>query len=491
MKTAGAGVVEFIGGEWIIRSGRYIVPTVTINEADFSSGISGTTKDDRTNAVNTVRGVVVDKHDGYNVIDAPSVSNSAYVDEDGGIESVKEMELLFTNSHKTAQRLFKIELNKSRQSISHSATFTSKAMQLQVGDVFKLNFDRYGYVNKIFEVWSHQLVINGGALEVAMEFREAATNMYDWDHTTDETALDPAPNTTLPSAFEVVAPTALASASGTAMLVNRGGNVFSRLRLSWDNPVDSNVIANEVIWRKREYRSINNISQTNPAVVTTATAHEFVDGDVITMWGVVGMTQVVGVPYTVANATSTTLELSGINSTGYTAYSSGADWIELDWENSTYLPMPTNSMILPDVEDGAGYDFKVRAVNTISKSDWVALDNQVVIGKTAAPANPTGFTATAGIEQAVINVDIHPDADFSEWWVWHNTTGTTPTLGATTGDAYTAPSFTTTDTTKTVTGLTGGTDVYFWIAALDTTGNFSSLVAISTITPDAAVKSWM
>ena len=485
MKTAGAGVVEFIGGEWIVRSGRYIAPTVTINEADFSGGISGTSKDDRTNAVNTVRGVVVDKHDGYNVLDAPSITNSAYITEDGGIESVKEMELLFTNSHKTAQRLFKLELNKSRQSITHSATFTSKAMQLQVGDTFNLNFARYGYVNKIFTVWSHQLVVNNGALEVAMEFREAATNQYDWDHTTEETALDPAPNTTLPSAFEVVAPTNLATVSGTAQLVNRGGNVFSRMRLSWDNAVDSNVIANEVIWRKREYRSINNISQTNPAVVTTATAHEFVDGDVITMWGVVGMTEVIGIPYTVANATSTTLELSGIDATtGYTAYSAGSDWIELDWENSTYLPTPTNSMILPDVEDGAGYDFKVRSVNTISKSDWAALDNQVVVGKTAAPADPVAPTVSAVANGVSVQFGEHPDLDFLQYQIWVQESSTAPTHTGT-GAFSPAPTTTTSDRSKTITGLDPDLTYYVFTAAKDSSRLLSEIVATTpaTISP--------
>lgn len=473
MKTAASGMVEYVGGEWVVRSGRYIAPTVTLNESDFSSGISGTTKDDRTSAVNTVKGVIVDKHDGYQVIDAPSITNSTFVTQDGGIESVKEMELMYTNSHKTAQRLFKIELNKARQSITHKASFTSKAMQLQVGDTFQLNFAKYGYVNKVFEVWSHQLVVNNGALQVEMEFRETATNVYEWDHTTDETALDPSPNTTLPSAFEVAPPTNLVTASGTAQLVEKGGRVFSRMRLSWDLAPDSNVIAHEVIWRKREYRSIDNITQANPAVVTTATPHEFVDGDIITMWGVEGMTEVIGIPYTVANATSTTLELSGIDSTSYGAYSAGSDWIELDWENSTYIPVPSNTMTLPDVEDGAGYDFKVRAISSLTISDWVALDNQIVVGKTAPPTIPTWSAAVGLIEGVKLTMDEHPDVDFKQFRIFQNTTNSKPGTH----------SYTTTDTTKTITGLTAGQIYYFWLEAEDTTGNVTSAAAEKSATP--------
>lgn len=68
--------------------------------------------------------------------------------------------------------------------------------------------------------------------------------------------------------------------------------------------------------------TITGITQANPAVVT-ATAHGFTNGDAVTITGVVGMTEVNGNSYTVANATANTFELSGTNSTGFTAYASG------------------------------------------------------------------------------------------------------------------------------------------------------------------------
>jgi hypothetical protein len=69
-------------------------------------------------------------------------------------------------------------------------------------------------------------------------------------------------------------------------------------------------------------KAITGISQANPAVVT-ATAHGLVNGQQIVISGVVGMTQVNTCVHTVANVTANTFELSGVNSTGYTAYTSG------------------------------------------------------------------------------------------------------------------------------------------------------------------------
>jgi hypothetical protein len=70
---------------------------------------------------------------------------------------------------------------------------------------------------------------------------------------------------------------------------------------------------------------ISNITQANPAVVTYVGADNFINGDEVFITAVVGMTQVNDLTFTVANlnAGANTFELQGINSTGYTAYSSG------------------------------------------------------------------------------------------------------------------------------------------------------------------------
>lgn len=68
--------------------------------------------------------------------------------------------------------------------------------------------------------------------------------------------------------------------------------------------------------------SITGATQANPCVLTV-TAHPFANGDQVKVSGVVGMTQLNGNVYTVAGATTNTFQLTGINSTGYTAYVSG------------------------------------------------------------------------------------------------------------------------------------------------------------------------
>lgn len=74
-------------------------------------------------------------------------------------------------------------------------------------------------------------------------------------------------------------------------------------------------------WHTGSSRSISGITRNNPAVVT-ANNHGFANGDTVYIRGVNGMTQVNNRVYTVANRTTNTFQLQGVNSGGWNSYSS-------------------------------------------------------------------------------------------------------------------------------------------------------------------------
>lgn len=67
---------------------------------------------------------------------------------------------------------------------------------------------------------------------------------------------------------------------------------------------------------------ITGITQASPAVVTIA-GHPYSNGDVVDIASITGMTELNGKRFTVANKATDTFELTGEDSTAYTAYSSG------------------------------------------------------------------------------------------------------------------------------------------------------------------------
>jgi hypothetical protein len=69
-------------------------------------------------------------------------------------------------------------------------------------------------------------------------------------------------------------------------------------------------------------KAITGATQANPCELTSV-AHGYSTGDEITIAGVVGMTQLNGITVTITKTGANTYTLDGINSTAYTAYSSG------------------------------------------------------------------------------------------------------------------------------------------------------------------------
>lgn len=78
---------------------------------------------------------------------------------------------------------------------------------------------------------------------------------------------------------------------------------------------------------REDAQAITGITKANPAVVTYSGADNYVNGDSIYIENVLGMTQVNGREFTVANVNtgSNTFELSGVDSTAYTTYVSGGE----------------------------------------------------------------------------------------------------------------------------------------------------------------------
>jgi hypothetical protein len=72
-------------------------------------------------------------------------------------------------------------------------------------------------------------------------------------------------------------------------------------------------------------QAITGITKANPAVVTYTGSDTYANGDQVYISGVAGMTEVNGLRFTVANVNTgaNTFQLSGINSTNYTTYTSG------------------------------------------------------------------------------------------------------------------------------------------------------------------------
>lgn len=102
-----------------------------------------------------------------------------------------------------------------------------------------------------------------------------------------------------------------------------------------------------------------------------------------------------------------------------------------EWEKGPIVPGTETSAYILDVEDGISYFIRARAVNSIGvRSAW-SLVLHLVIGKTAAPANVTGFSASQNGAVVVLRWDQVADVDLSGYEIRYITQGGTNWDGAT------------------------------------------------------------
>jgi hypothetical protein len=91
-------------------------------------------------------------------------------------------------------------------------------------------------------------------------------------------------------------------------------------------------------------RTITGITQANPAVVTTSGSHNIAAGEYVILTGVGGMAELNNRIFVAGNTTATTFQLQGVDSTAYTAYTSGGTAAEI-----VALSTPYTASELPDL----------------------------------------------------------------------------------------------------------------------------------------------
>jgi hypothetical protein len=148
--------------------------------------------------------------------------------------------------------------------------------------------------------------------------------------------------------------------------------------------------------------------------------------------------------------------------------------VDSDWQNSTSVIGSSVNTYILDVQDGQNYDVRIRAVSAMNATgSWVTVTGHTVIGKTAAPANMSVFTAVIDGFGLLFRWTKVSDLDVREYEVRYGTTAQAwadcAVLARVTADRFYQDSF-----------LAG--TYRFRIKAVDTTGNYSTTDLSSDLT---------
>lgn len=129
-----------------------------------------------TGSYNIIRGSFVDPSDTalFQLVEYPETKITSL----DGIDRWETVDYGMVQSRSQAARLSKSRLQRSQYPGTFQATFQVTAWKAQKGDIVRLNFDRLGFVNKLFRVASLEHRPDG---RVPMLLREENAATYAWD----------------------------------------------------------------------------------------------------------------------------------------------------------------------------------------------------------------------------------------------------------------------------------------------------------------------
>lgn len=259
--SASLGKAMLIGGKWVIKAAAWEEPQFpAFTLSDFRDTFSAQLFQPKADSFNAGKGTFNNPDKNWQKDDFPAVTSAAYEADDGGQREFKDVYLEFTRTASMCQRLVRVDLRKARQPITFTAPLKPKGLRAQPGDIERFTIPMLGWVDKPFEVTGFRHVLgfapgdsgsDGGAgmgvIGVDLDLRETAEEIYDWNPALDEKVMDPAPNTTLPSLFDVLPPASLQV--DEQLYETRGTGVKARAQLSWGASPDAFVREYQPLYR--------------------------------------------------------------------------------------------------------------------------------------------------------------------------------------------------------------------------------------------------
>lgn len=388
--TSMGGLFWYSQGKWRMKAAAYTEPTLTLNEDDLRSGISLSTRHSRRDNFNTVSGIFRGAETDWQPTDYKPVTSASYVAVDNGLVNTVDYSLPFTTSHKSAQRIARLFLNRNREQLTVSASFGLKAFQLEVGDFVYLSNTRFGWTNKVFEVTSWDFGLTDGFdLQVNLSLREISSSVF----TEVEGDVFEKNNSTLPSAYYVPA---IGITNQTNELRAAFENVFNVIKVTVESEDPTAVERVEVqIQTNIDTLSISSAGTVQTMTFATQTTAPFVVGSYIHVGGASGTgvdpTALNGV-FQITSCTTSSVVVSRTTALTDTAVVQGA----LGGTEPKYWTLVGTGDLgvfeTSGLSDGT-YSVRARAYNYLGvKGSWFQPDPFILKGQGAVPQSVSNFS---------------------------------------------------------------------------------------------------
>lgn len=237
MLTSLAGRLVYIGGAWRLRAGAYVTPTVTLDEGDARGPMRVKTLRRGDELFNRVKGVFVSPDNHWQPADFPAVTSATYLAQDSNIPKWENIDLPFTTSGATAQRIAKLLLERVRRQVNVAYAAKMTAYRVEPPEPLMLTNAKHGYSSKVFETLELGLALEEDdqghpVFGVNLQLQEIDSSVFSWTGSAEETVIEAAPTTTLPDPRQV-APPGIPSVTEELYETSGSAGLKSKATVTW------------------------------------------------------------------------------------------------------------------------------------------------------------------------------------------------------------------------------------------------------------------
>lgn len=221
------GNMTYTGGVFRLSPAVFQSSSMSFTDDDILGGFELSTKIQRKERFNGVKGKFISPENNWQEGDYPSFTQTSFQNEDGQT-IFRDMPMPMTISSSQAQRVAKTLLFQSRNEIQCQILVNLKGLRLIPNDRITITSTRLGFSNQLFRVVAVNFGTQGDAIGCALTLKEDTSNAYDFDPANDAVVVDPTPDTTLPN-FRTVSTPTINSFSNTGDLNNDGAILSSAI----------------------------------------------------------------------------------------------------------------------------------------------------------------------------------------------------------------------------------------------------------------------
>lgn len=180
MLSSCRGRLIFDAGKYSLRVAKWREPVVSITDADIIDTYTLNTRTSLKDSYNCIRGTYINPSDMYHTNEFPPMTSSAFIAQDGDVESWLEIDLPWTDSPSTCQRIAKQELYDSRFDRSMTIKTSLKSFGLQPMDNVYVQLSELGWEEPGFIFQVMNVVTNFTENYCELSLKETSHLIYEW-----------------------------------------------------------------------------------------------------------------------------------------------------------------------------------------------------------------------------------------------------------------------------------------------------------------------